>query len=350
MAELAVEVRRLMSVFAASVRPTDKLSVSGWAARDRVVAPESNSPYPGPWDNAHVSYLTEIMDTMGFDHPAQEVAVLGSAQSAKSEAGVNAIGSCIVQDPSPILVVLPSLDEARKYNTDKIDATIEATPALRQRVMGLINRDESGSTIFHKRFRGGSLRITTASSSKGLQMVSARMVIFEEIVEYPEDVDGRGSPIDQAENRLKAWLMRGVKKIYISTAGLEGSCPITARYKASDQRKLYVPCPQCGDYQLLTWERMGWASDEKPHRAYFACASRGCPIEEPAKRGLIAAGQWIKTYPSNADEAPGESFPPEELAHWKRRGSGGRYPGFFLWQAYSPFVPWEATVAEHLAA
>lgn len=341
----------LLAAALLAAKPVDAIPVSRWAEQERFVAAESGSPYPGRWRNDRVPYLVEVMDCLGLDHPAQEVAIMGSAQSAKSEAGVNMIGSVICQEPSPILVVLPSLDEAKKYNAVKLQTTIDETPALRQRIFGLVSRDEQGSTTFFKRFRGGFLVVTTASSSKGLQMISARIRLYEEISGYLPDVDGRGAPIDQAESRAKAWSLRGGKAVYISTPGEKGSCAISARYETSDQRRFYVPCPHCGTFQVLSWANIKWESDQAPHGAHFVCARHGCVIEESHKPAMIAAGVWIKTYPgTDADPAPEETLAAEEVDRWRARPSAGRYPGFHIWQAYSPFVPWDATVAEYHAA
>jgi phage terminase large subunit GpA-like protein len=337
---------------AASAKPAPALSVSEWAAQEREVAAESGSPYPGKWDNERVPYLVEVMDTCGMDHPARSVAILASAQSAKSEAVLNAIGHTICQNPVPILVMLPSLDEVSKYNAHKLQVAIDATPALRVRVKETVTRDETGSTTSFKRFRGGYLRIVNAGSSKALQMISAAYRVYEEPTGYPLDVDGRGDPISQADARSKAWKERGEKAILVGTPGTKGQCRVSAAYEASDQRRWYVPCPHCGAYQVLLPQNLHQVADKPPHGAWFACAAAGCVIEQADKAAMVARGAWIRTYASEdaANPAPPEHFPAADLARWVERGPEHRQPGFAWWQAYSPFVSWDDTVAERQAA
>ncbi len=306
------------------LRPPRRITVAEWAAERRRVAAESGSPLPGRWRNEVAPYLVEIMECLSPHHPAREVVFKKSAQVAGTEAGLNLIGHTIDEAPGPILVVLPSLDEAKKYNKVKLGPTIEQTPSLRAKVLEQKSRDEDSSTTSFKRFRGGYLVLTGANSSKGLQMISVRTVIFEEISEFPFDVDGRGDPVDLALARTDAHTARR-KIFYNSTPGLKGICRVSAKYEASDQRQYHVPCPHCGAEQVLDFANLRWNSDTPPHGAFYVCAVHGCIIEHRHKRAMLAAGRWIARYP-------------------------GRFPGFALDQLYSPFKTWDDIAARIVAA
>ncbi|MCX8003382.1 MAG: phage terminase large subunit family protein [Burkholderiaceae bacterium] len=343
------------SSFAAALRPPERLSVAEWAARHRIVPAESGSPEPGRWRNDLVPYLREIMEALSLDDPTETVVLMKSAQVGGSECGLNLFGWLVCQEPSPILIVLPTVEEGLKYNRVKLGPAIDACDVLRTRVSEQISRDETGSTTTFKRFRGGFCQITGANSSAGLQMISARALIFEEVSEYPADAGGRGEPTALAIARSKGWQTRGRKIFYCSTPNLVGECRVSAEFEASDQRRFYVPCPECGHYQTLAWERLRWTSETAPHQPYFDCLANGCRIEPGAgdeiRRAMVAAGAWVRTYPDGPhNPAPPESFAPEDLPRWRARPAHGRSAGFAIWQAYSPFVPWEATVAEYHAA
>jgi phage terminase large subunit GpA-like protein len=334
---------------AAGATPPERVTVSQWAEKHRIVAAESGSPYPGKWSNARAPYLVEVMDALGFDDPCRTVTLKGSAQIAKSEAFVNFIGYTIDQHPSPFLIVLPSIEEGQKYNKTKFQPTADATPALRAKLRDPNSRDESSSTATFKRFAGGFGVITGANSSKGLQMISARVRVYEEIAEYPADVDGRGDAIEQGETRGLAWDKRGPKTGFGSTPGVrtekDGAkvgCRISDKYDESDQRKFYVPCPHCGTFQILTPKALTIPRAAKPYGAFFACLANGCVIEEKHQAAMVAAGVWIRTYDGGAaNPPPPPAFSPEEIAHWRARIADGRDPGFHIWQAYSLFVTWD---------
>lgn len=342
--------RAVMLGLILATQPVEAMTASQWAEARRHVSAESGSPAPGKWRNELVPFLAEPMEVSGLDHPARKVIVTGGAQSTKSEVGLNAVGHTIECEPSPVLVMLPSIDEMRKYNKVKLDQMVEATPSLRSRVQESVSRDERGSTGEFKRFRGGFVQLVAAGSPKGLQMLSARLRIYEEVSGYPADTGGRGDPTAQADARSIAWEARGDKVIMISTPNIKGACRITEEFEASDQRRLYVPCPHCGAYQHLVLGGLQPGADLDS--TWYACAAAGCVIEHSEKPRMIAAGVWIKAYPDQdaANPAPLAYFPAAELERWRARGSAGRHPGFHIWRIYSPFSLWGRILSDYEAA
>ncbi|EWY36763.1 hypothetical protein N825_25350 [Skermanella stibiiresistens SB22] len=345
------------TVFAASLarglRPPPRVTVSQWAADKRIVGAESGSPHPGPWDNDRVPHLVEPMDCLSFSDPSTHIVILGPAQSAKSEGGVNLVGYVIDVEPAPVLIVLPSLDEGKKYNKTKLQPTIDETPSLRDKVRDDKSRDATGSTALMKRYRGGFCIVTGANSSKGLQMISARVLIREEISEWPFDVDGRGDPMDLSEDRLTAWRQRGVKILDVSTPGLAGYCRISANEAKGDRRRRYLPCPACGWYQQLEWRRLRYL-DEDGRRvpAHFRCQHCDGRIEHHHKLAMNRAGVWLPTYVDddavNDNPAPPACIAPEMIDVWRGRSPRGRQPSYAFWAVINPFTSWEDLVKDYL--
>lgn len=332
--------------FAAGLKPDPVVKVSQWAQTHRRVAPEA-SAYPGPWDNALTPYLVEIMDCCSLADPCNDVVVKKSVQLGVSEAAINLFGSIVDATPAAMMIMLPTGDAVRDYVKTKLDPAIQATPRLRAKVLPQKSRDENGSTGTFKRFPGGFAVITGANSAARLQMLSIRVLDMEDVSEYPFDVDEKGDPVDQALQRTKS--VTDIRKVlWNSTPDLKGSCRITIRYEASDQRRYYLPCPHCGAYQILKIENLRYASATPPHGAYFQCVANGCVIEAHHRKGMLARGFWLKTYPG--EDAPGDVVAPEEIERYRARPSAGRCPGFAIWQAYSPFVSWEYTCGEWIEA
>lgn len=341
------DVAAIQGFLAGLALPPEK-SVAEWAEQSRYVAPESGSPYPGKWSNGLTPYVVEVMECLSFSHPCRDVTLAKSHQSAGTEVGVNLFGYVVDEQPGPVLIVLPTIDEAKKFNRIKLQPTIEATPALRHKVKEAKGRGAEGSTTVFKKFRGGFAQITGANASTGLQMISVRVLHCSEISEWPSEAGGRGDPLEQAEKRTTAWSNRKPKRFYESTPGNASTCRITKKYEASDQRRYYVSCPSCGDYFVFVWERFGRRSDVSPHGTFYVCPACGSQIEHFEKREMVAKGVWIKTYPGEG--APGEHFEAADLERHRDRPSTGREPGFHIWQAYSPFVGWDDMMADWLAA
>lgn len=322
--------------------PPPPMNVNDWARAHRFVAAEAASPAPGKWNEDLAPYLKEVQDCLSPTDPCRTVTAMKGNQLGFSECGLNLFGASAHLDPCPILFVLPTIDEAKKYNRIKLQPTIAATPALRDVITEEKSRDAESSTAMFKRFRAGYAVLTGANASAGLQMISARKRIYEEVSEYPDEAGERGDPIEQGEARGDAWSDRDPKSYFVSTPGIKGGCRISARYEASDQRRFYVPCPQCHAHQALRFENLKVGSTVKPFGAYFVCQGCGHPIPHSAKRAMLRAGVWIKCYPGDdANPAPPALIEAADLPRWRARKAAGRDPGFHLWRAYSPFVPWD---------
>ncbi|ORE89755.1 terminase gpA endonuclease subunit [Aurantimonas sp. 22II-16-19i] len=327
----------LLDALASASRPVDELTISEWADRHRVVSPESGSPWPGPFRTARVPYLREPQDCLHPDHPARRVTCRWAAQLGKSTAIENWFGYIVDQSPGSMMIVLPTLEEATKFNRIKLQPTIDASPRIRHKVKPANSRDEEGSTTAFKRFAGGFAQIVNAGSSKGLQMVSIKYLAMDEVTGYPLDVDGRGSPRDQARARQK---MYGdlAKEWQGSTPGLAGDCAITSDFEAGDRRYFYVPCPHCGTYQPLVFEQLRNADEDGP--AHLRCLSCDGKIVDGHKAEMLAGGHWIATR-VRAGEAPvPQVIAANEILRFRCEPCEGRcrgwQPSYHLWAAYAP--------------
>ncbi|QDC11268.1 terminase [Oceanicola sp. D3] len=331
---------------ASAIEPAPRLSVAELAEQKRIVSAQSGSRYPGPWRNERTPHLVGIMEALGPEDPAEDIVVVASAQVGKSETAINWFLHIVDQDPGPMMIVLPSIDESGKFVRTKLQPAIDETPALRVRVLDETSRSEKGSTASFKRFRGGFAQITFAGSSKGLQMLSARYTIADEVSEWPAEAGERGDPVAQLKKRTETY-ERDRKRLWVSTPSILGACRVSEMFAVSDQCRRYIPCPHCGTYQVLTFDRLKWESETWPHRAWFACRANGCVIEHVDKGPMLQAGVWI---PTAGEDGPGLEFPADELEDWQSRPQSTRSRGFHIWKAYSVFTSWDSIVAEWFEA
>ncbi|MDP1045497.1 phage terminase large subunit family protein, partial [Klebsiella pneumoniae] len=76
--------------------------------------------------------------------------------------------------------------------------------------------------------------------------------MFDEVDGYP--VMGAGKEGDQIKLGIKRTESFWNRKIIMgSTPTVKGESRIEKSYANSDQRKYFVPCPHCGEYQVLEW-------------------------------------------------------------------------------------------------
>ena len=312
------------AAYRAGWRPEPRLTVSEWADEHRVLGNRSGHAAVH-WHTDTTPYLREIMDALGPRSPARRVVFMKGSQLGGTEAGNNWLGFAMHHAPGPILVLRPTVDEARRFSRQRLDPMIATTPVLHDLVREARARD-GGNSLLIKEFPGGVLFLTGSNSATGVKSMPIRWLFCDEIDEYPGDVDGQGDPIALAEKRTTGPLYSRRKVFLVSTPTIKSISRIEREFLASDQRRFFVPCPECGHYDWMRWENIRWRDDD-PKTATLACVNCGVLIEERFKTQMFAAGQWRPTAKGN-----GETI------------------GFHLSSLYSPlgWLPWSATVAEFL--
>lgn len=292
----------LVSGFFSVFRVPTRRTVTQWAD-DKRMLPSKGAAEPGKYRSARTPYMREPMDSLSTSSPVEEVVLMAAAQTGKSESGNNWVGYVIEEAPGPMLLVQPTVDNAKRYSKQRIGPMILETPTLLAKVP--LNRSrEGGNNMLEKEFPGGILLMGGANSAAGLRSMPIRYLFADEISNWPQDVDGEGDPLGLAEERTNTFGRK--KKIFkTSTPGVKGICRIEAEYLKTDQRRYHVPCPHCGHKHVLNWANFVIPkNDAGKHiysKAFMACPDCGGVIEERHKTDMLNAGEWIATAPDNVD-------------------------------------------------
>lgn len=286
-------------LFREYLRPREALSVDQWADRYRVLAGETSAE-PGPWRTERTPYLRQIMADLSSDSPAEEVVLQFGTQLGKSESGLNWLGYCIDHDPGPMLLILPTVDIAKRFSKQRLSPMIREAPVLRSKIREARSRD-SGNTTLVKEFPGGLLVVTGANSAAGLASMPSRVLYADEVDDYPDDVDGQGEPLGLATARQDTFSRR--KRLLSSSPKRPpGFSTIENRFHAGTRFRYHVPCPHCGERQILEWggkdkpHGLKWVGND-PSTAHYVCRHCGAQIDEHNKPAMLAGGEWIADNP-----------------------------------------------------
>ena len=270
-------------------KPPQKLKVSEWADQYRVLTSDSSAE-SGKWRTSRAEYQRGIMDAV-VEREVERVVIMSSSQVGKTEIINNILGYYISQDPSPILIIQPTLEMSRTWSKDRLNPMITSAPVLKTKVREARTKD-SENTILHKRFDGGHLSIVGANSASGLASRPIRILLCDEIDRYPFSAGVEGDSIQLATARTKTFWNR--KIVMCSTPTIDGESRIQSAFQTSDKRYYYVPCPECNHYQTLKWANVAWDKD-KPETAYYICEECACVIQEKSKLKMIRDGEWRST-------------------------------------------------------
>ena len=94
--------------------PPPDLSVSEWADTYRQLSREASAE-PGRWRTSRAPYFREIMDSTK-EKGVQKVIVKSCSQVGKTELILNLIGYFAHNDPSPIMLVQPTVEMAQAFS------------------------------------------------------------------------------------------------------------------------------------------------------------------------------------------------------------------------------------------
>ncbi|WP_158808640.1 phage terminase large subunit family protein [Beijerinckia sp. L45] len=313
-----------------ALKPPTHLSLSEWANTYAHLSAETSAD-AGKFRS--FKYQDGIMDAV-TDPSVTQITVMKSARVGYTKILDHIVGYHIAHDPSPILVVQPTVADAEDYSRTEIAPMLRDTPCLAA-IVGDLKAKDSDQRVAKRMFsNGSSISFIGANSAAGFRRITARVVAFDEVDGYPVGgADDEGDQIALGIKRTETFWNR--KIILGSTPTLKGSSRIEKSFLESDQRRYHVPCPQCGHMQVLKWENIRWDKDvdeagkttkHYPETAYFVCEDAGCIIQEHDKPKMIDNGEWIAEAPFTG------------------------HAGFHIWAAYSlfPNAAWRFLVEEFL--
>ncbi len=293
---------------ARGLKPRDLLGVAQWAERHRHLDTGTNAP--GPWRNERTPYLVEIMDALSEHSPVRSVTFMKSSGVGGSEAMWNWLGYVMHHlGNKDLLLIVPSIEVRDRTFNPRLRKMLAETAVLNDLVSSK-QRDKRNSAEVLE-YNGGARVIKSgANSPDSMRSEHLPYVICDEVDAYPWDVGGEGDPMKLIANRQRAFSGRA-KSYFISTPTVEGASRIDQLYRASDQRRYHIHCPDCGHIHTLDFDNLRWRTDHpevtevideatlgaQVQEAWLLCPECGVRIPETHKTDLLQGGRWIAARP-----------------------------------------------------
>lgn len=308
----------------AALRPRERLPVSKWAEKYRIL-PDTNA-IPGPWRNRITPYLVEIMDTFS-DDSVERIVFVKPTQVGGTSAMENMLGAVIDQDPGPTMIVYPSDKLAERTVEAKLDPMIRQCKPLAEKWK------ENESQKLQLKFQGMTVYLNGANSPADLASTPIKNLFLDEVDKYPGASKKEADPVSLAIERTKTYKTN--RKIYItSTPTLKSGHIWKAKEDADAEKHYFVPCPHCGEFIELVWAQVKFpGKDEVPESgdraaaAFYVCQACGGVITDRDKANMLPAGRW--------QTVRQKSQSPKSVAFW-------------INTLYSSFTTFQEIVAEFL--
>ncbi len=316
------------------------MSGSEWAEEHGRI-PKSTGSESGPV--TLYGYQRGLMDAM-CDPTLPLVTVLKAARVGYTRLATLAIGYHLHQDPTLCAVAQPVEDDAEEFGATEIAPMLRETPVLAKMLRPVRKGEKQDSATFYQLSNGALVRVVGAASDDAFRRYSARFLFADEI-----DGDGWTPGAKTQGDKLKLFWTRGEtfynrKQVRGSTPLLEETSRVWKLWLVSDQRRYFVPCPQCSEAagELDGWQYLDWGGKDTPHglkwdlnedrslKSVWYQGTCGCIIDEGSKAWMDAHGEWRATA---TPKTPGHA-------------------GFHLWTGMSLNVnaAWPVIVQEWLEA
>lgn len=318
------------SALLTALKPRPILTVTQWADKYRIL-PRKTSSEAGKWRTERTPYLKEIMDELSYTSSSEKVVLKKGTQVGGTECGINWVGYTIDYDPCTMMVVWPSLPDVKKNSKLRITPLIDDTPEIKKKVGSGNKRDEQNTAMF-KEFDDGSLILTGANSASGLRSVPSKKQLLDELDAYPDDVEGEGDPVGLVEKRSSTFSDK--KMFLVSTPVEKHKSKIHKEWLLSDQRWYYVPCPHCGEMQILGHED---SSNPLSVFNYLSYETEEAIVEDEKIQVVTYAAMFCKHCGEEIQEHHKTwMMDPANGAKWIAHNPKSETPGFFLSGVYSP--------------
>lgn len=324
------------------LQPRKKTDIINYIEKTRVLN-ERVSAIPGLYNYKITPYLREIIRNFDEDSPIQYVDFMKGAQiGATVGIDENLMIYLIGNSPAPILFLASTLEVAEQIFALRMNPSIEESGLGHLIKSANKNKKsrETGNTKNYKSFDGGFIQIGGLQTISKLKSFSIKVLIITEADEAKSDVGGQGNAITLAERRTDAYSL--MRKILIESTPkmATGESYIEERFLKGDQRYYHVPCKDCGELQILEFERLKYELDENgiliPSSVHYECKYCGSHWKEADKE------YFLKTF---EDGGKAKWIPLAKSKNPNRRS-------YHLSSLYAPigFRSWESIVYDYIEA
>lgn len=305
------------------LKPPEKLTVSEWADKYRILS-ELDSASPGKWRTSKTPYLQRVMDCFN-DTAVHDITFCAGSQLGKTAAEQNMIGYAITQDPGPMMIVYPTEKLAKFTSEKRLQPMFTLTPSINDRFRLRESKD------LELTFDGMYIALVGANSPSDLSSRPVRYIFFDEIDKFPAWSGSEASPLELAEERTKTFY--NAKKVKVSTPTLKSGYIWQGWEDADIQYRYYVPCPRCGEMQILEFGQIKWPEEADINAArdsaWYECTHCHEAIDNRQKTQMLAGGEWR-----------GE----------KKRSGRAHKVAFHLSSLYSPWLTFGDVAAKFLSS
>ncbi|MBY5117256.1 phage terminase large subunit family protein [Enterobacter cloacae] len=261
------------------------------------------------WDPDLAPYVIEPMNCLA-SREYDAVVFVGPARTGKTIGLIDGwIVYNIVCDPADMLVIQVSEEKAREHSKKRLDRTFRCSPEVKNR----LSPRRNDNNVYDRTFRAGNYLKLGWPSVNIMSSSDYKSVALTDYDRFPEDIDGEGDAFSLASKRTTTFMSSGMTLVESSpgrdirdtkwrrTTPHEAppTTGILSLYNRGDRRRLYWPCPHCGEYFQPEMDNMtGYRDSSDPvlasEAAFLQCPACKGRITPDMKRALNMKCVWLR--------------------------------------------------------
>lgn len=286
---------------AAAVLPADPI----WRwAESAVWLEKKHAPEEGYYSSAKTPWTRWLQEIgrapwrmrLGLRRRVRKVVIRKCTQSGFTEAILNIIRWRVRFRPANFLYAIDSKEQALKIRSRLVDTLAR----LGENIL------EPGKEVgdlkqYILQFRECFGWFSGSYSAGAFSNSFAPLVVLDEYDQHSVS-SANASTASMGAERTKA--ADGEDLVILLSKPEHAGGPTDKEHAAGDQHDWWVPCPHCGTYQTLVWDRVrfshcrdligGWDLDAILGDTWYQCASdEKCRIVDDHKRWMEERGVWV---------------------------------------------------------
>lgn len=314
-----------------------------------------NNPgsYIGPWFNSEVPYMIEPMNEL-TSRTQNGVVFVGPAQSAKTDALIlNWLAYTAKVDPMDMIIFSPTMSMTKDFSTRRVDRLHRFSPEIGK----LLLKERDSDNKFDKHYVNGimlSLGWPSVSQFAGRPVGRIALTDYDRM---DDDIEGDGAPFDLASKRTTTFgsfamtlaessPSRPIENpAWIATSPHEAppTKGILSLYNRGDKRRLYWPCPHCGEFFEGNFKNLAWDTlpniVDSAETVRMICPSCSAAMASDDRRLMMEKAVWLKD---------GQSIDADGTIHGEEPRS--MIASFWLNGVAARFITWAGLVMSFLNA
>ncbi|MBE0135107.1 phage terminase large subunit family protein [Klebsiella michiganensis] len=262
-----------------------------------------------PWDPNLAPYIIEPMNCLA-SREYDAVVFVGPARTGKTIGLIDGwIVYNIVCDPADMLVIQVSEEKAREHSKKRLDRTFRCSPEVKSR----LSPRRNDNNVHDRTFRAGNYLKLGWPSVNIMSSSDYKSVALTDYDRFPEDIDGEGDAFSLGSKRTTTFMSSGMTLVESSPgrdirdtkwrpSSAHEAPPTTgilSLFNRGDRRRLYWPCPHCGEYfQPEVANMTGYRESPDPvlasESACLQCTACKGKITPDMKRALNIRSVWLR--------------------------------------------------------